>query len=452
MTQILAQAAALLLFGGQAAGAEVLTLDEALDVAVNSSYSVRIAALEAKKSDEQVDAAKANLGPDVTLQANHARIWQSSPSGVSGSSGGGGGFVFGGPDQQTLLNLTATQSIDISNLSGAALAAAKYRRNAATFAAAVELNTVKQIVRQKYFSILQARDQIDVQQREVAAAEERLRNGQLFLQKGSIPKFDVLRLEADLARAQQALVAAERNFRLAKQDLNNTLGRPIDTPYRVVPPEMDDFLIGAKAEEYTDAALRLRPEILQVQSTILALEELKTVETAGTKPGLAVSLNHQYNPDPFFGQSANTTTLAANFSWTLYDAGRTAAAVRAAQRDIELAILSLEQAQLGISFEVRNALVQLETSLRLLESAAESEEAAEEALRLAQLRFDAGEGILIDVLAAQAELTRARSATVAARYQVMNAYGLLQKAVGTDDIAGALDPELPDPAADGGGQ
>jgi hypothetical protein len=61
-------------------------------------------------------------------------------------------------------------------------------------------------------------------------------------------------------------------------------------------------------------------------------------------------------------------------------------------------------------------------------------EAAEEAYRLSILRVQAGEGITLEILNAQAALTQARAGVETSRYDYLNAYALLLRALGVDSL------------------
>ena len=60
--------------------------------------------------------------------------------------------------------------------------------------------------------------------------------------------------------------------------------------------------------------------------------------------------------------------------------------------------------------------------------------AAEENYRIAQVRLASGEGITLEITDALTQLTQARTAQVAARYDYWTAYAELQRAVGSDEL------------------
>ncbi len=421
---------------GAHAGAEPMSIDEAVQQAINQAFAVRTAEIDVEKADLQVKLARGALGLTVGANATYQRLDQSTPPNSFP------GLVTQNESKQ--LQLQVNQAIDISGTSRAALAAARFNKEAAEFGVEAEVNLLKQIVRNKYFIVSQQKALVEVQRAEVAAAEERLEKARIREREEQIPKFDVLRLETDLKRAQQALFDAERNLELAKQDLNNAIGRPINTEFEVVPivglPSLE-----APPEEYIAVAMIERPELQQGEVIIKSLEQVKETEKRGLKPSLNLSAVYTNNLDPGFGQSEHQTVGSAVLNWPLFDAGITKSRVQSAEKDVEKAEVQLEQSKLAVSFEVRSALTRVASAYRSLEVARSAEELAAEALRLAQLRYDEGIGTLLDVITAQAELTRARGATVNAFYTYLDAYAALQKAVGSDTFEATPPPTEENP-------
>jgi outer membrane protein TolC len=243
----------------------------------------------------------------------------------------------------------------------------------------------------------------------------------------------VLQLESQLASNVQALIESENNFDLSKQNLNNVLARPIETPFEVMEiGELPDVLL--VPEEVTALAVRNRPEVQAAELTIDALENVVESEEGGSLPTFSLGASYQYTIDAPMGVDDTSALGTLSISWPVFDSGITRNRVNAAEEQVNQAEIRLEQLQLGISLDVNNALTQISNASATLEVAQQNLETATEALRLAELRFDAGEGILLDVLDAQAQVTGAQANLVAARTQYLIAFANLQRAVGMDEF------------------
>ena len=102
-------------------------------------------------------------------------------------------------------------------------------------------------------------------------------------------------------------------------------------------------------------------------------------------------------------------TLGATLQWTLFDGGQAKASRNQEKSrcgDRRSSVLPTRRNE--IRFEVEQAYYNLEANQKNIETAKIAVELAEESLRLARLRFQAGVGIQTDVIEAQTELTNAR--------------------------------------------
>lgn len=404
----------------------VLTLDEAVTLASTQAFSVRTAEVNAAKAQDLVDLSKTAQGLNVKLSGGYTHIERMGVKGAPGMSGPE-------PDQTTV-SLAISQVIDITGAIGKAVSQARLQRESQTFLLKSEVNKVKGQVKGAYFQILQADALALNQAAEVTAAKERLAKAEIRFKNDAIPRFDVIRFETELRRSEQALTEAKLNATLARQSLNNILGRPIDTPLDVValkdlPPQSLD------PGSVTQKALSQRPDLRAGEKNLEALIKVMERERLGMGPQLSVGAQHTETLSKIaVGGARGTTAAVINVSIPLYDSHLTRTKVRFASKDVEQASILLDQARLGIALEVRSALTRLASTFESYATAKKTKELAQEALRLAQLRYDEGVGILVDVTSAQSEFTRASNAVVIAEFQIHAAYSELQKAAGADHL------------------
>ncbi len=413
-----------------------LTVDQAVELAMQAAFGIRSAQTQVGKAQAQVDQATSGVGLSISATATYQRSQQSRPEEAFP------GFQSGSNSQ--LVGLSVVQAIDISGAIAASVVSTKLNREAARRAVSSVQEAVKLQVRSLFFSSLQARESAEIQAAAVKAAEARLDNARIRVREGALPNFDVIRLEAELSRSQQDAIDAVRAYDRARQSLNNALARPIETefdpqPLPALPPMTPD------AGLMVQSAVAQRPDLQQAGLLVQSLEAFRIVEESGLKPGLAVSLNVQQAIAPNPGQSATQAFAAVQLTWPIRDGGGTRARVRSAEEDITAAEVALEQARLGAALEVRSAATEYLSARESHAVALKGEASAAEALRLADLRYREGVGILLDVISAQAELVRAQRSRTAAFHAAWAAYASLQKAVGVDDLdrLAAADPARP---------
>lgn len=424
---------------GLASLAAPMTVDDAVNLALENAFSVRTAESTVERARQQAIAVSGNLGPQVALQGTYIRWDDHGPTGMGGMMPGSREFspqqsqTIGVPRDSKQVVLSASQLVDITGVFRLGVRSAQLNQQAQQLLLEAEKLRVKQQARTSYYQVLQAKAFVTVRQEALGSSQQRLSRARIRYEAGDLARFDVIRLETEVKNAERELVEATNGYELSKQALNNLLGRPIETPFEAVDVVVMPSLTPT-VDPLVRAARENRPEVQAVAVSVDALDKVRRAEERGSQPTLGVSVIHTRVIDPMVGQNEHSTYGVARISWPVFDSGITRANVRAARQDVEQAKLRLEQVQLGVSLEVRAAFTQCENALKSYEFAVTAEGLAQEAYRLAQLRFDEGAGILLDVITARADLTAARGNRLFARYAFLSAFASLQRAVGTDSL------------------
>lgn len=423
----------LMVFGAAQTSSGPLTVDESVKIALSHGFSVLIAQTRVDSSRAQLAEARGMLGPKATLGANYTRFDRQGTSDFNGQQ------VVTSPIDTKGISATVTLPIDIDGSLRSRANAAKASMKASQQNFVASLNDIKLDARTAFFSVLRSQRLVTVNEQALKDAEAQLKNVQLLEQGGLAAKVDVLRAQTQVQQAKADLTNAHNALALANADFNVVLARPIDASVDLVD------VVSLPPEPKNEAALRegahrTRPEALALLHTRDALANLRHAADAGLKPGLGLSVN--YNRNLNTGAFSQPYTLGAtlSFSWPIFDSGVTRARVAQARADEAQARIQYDQLLENISKEIRQAMANLENSQERLDLANQQVQYAEENLRLAQLRYQSGEGILLQVTDAETQLTQARSQQVTAKYDYLTAYSQLQRALGTDDLASASNP------------
>lgn len=410
----------LLLLAGSAMAQEVLTLEEAVRIAERDAFQVRIAHSNLDKFSGTERSAKGAFGPTVTLNGGH------SQSQFEGLSGPGGGFF---RSESTELGATLVQPIDLSGASRAALRSAKYSTVAAKASLEAILNQVRHDARVAYWNVALAQELVRVQEEAVAAAGRRVEDARARERAGLLPRFDVIRLEVDQKRAEEALVRAKGDVETSRQTLNNVLARDVGTEFTVeyateMPPPIPD------QANLVQLAVSNRPEVQEADALASSLDQTVEIQRRGTRPSMAVSASYNRNLGATQGSPTATTTGSLQVSWPIFDSGVTRGRVNQATEDARQARFRAEQTALVIGLEAETAATRYRTAVQAYESAFAARELAVEALRLAEVSFANQVGTVLDVTTSQADLTASRGAVENARFGAWQAYSDLLRAIG----------------------
>lgn len=399
-----------------------LTIEQAADVARQSAYRVLIQKNAAERAQSEIRAAFANGGPQVNASASYQRQEPAQSFGPVSL-----------PNENKSLSLSLSQVIDLSGAVRAGVAAARFLSEAQSALIQSEVSGAVAETRTAYLNALRAQSYVQIQQLRLDSNRGRLRLAEQTFAAGAIARFDVLRLENEVKRAEIAVNEAQSGLELALQALNSAMGRDVTTPIELVAVEGIPS-VATDRVALMRLALESRSELRALLLQAEALGQVEKTIAAGTKPQLVGSLTRTQELDAPAGQRDGATIFALQLSARIWDSKATEARVDSARKDRLEAQLRTEQLMLGVALDVNSAVTRFETAQREYALAQDSEELAKEALRLADLLFREGQGILLDVIVAQNDYTTAQLAAAAAYADVWVAYSQVQRAVGADAV------------------
>lgn len=422
-----------------------LGMQAAIELALQNSPVLKSAAEQVQKARGAVNESKAAFVPTLSAEGTLTHLDQ----GVSAQLAPGQSITIVRQDQKSA-TLTAAVPIDVSGLLRAATSVAEFQYLIARLDYNRQRNQLVQDVVAAYYNVLRARAALGVAEQALTNAEDRQRIAEAYLKAGSGTRFDVLRAETETANARQAVMAAQNRVALATAALNNLLGLDQNTPLDLEePPAGADMM--PDVDRALEEAYRQRPEILQAEAGIKAAEKGIHLAVRSQLPMVALAWSQQFTPDTgAFGRKQSWAAVA-KISLPLFDGGLAAARRQQAEASLDAARWSRRQAMDGIALEVRQAYLSFVDASERLKVAEAAVAQAEEAYRLAQVRYKAGVTLtpggspLLEISDAQTALTQALTNRVNARYELEIARNQLLKAMGRYAYAPSAAPGLETP-------
>jgi outer membrane protein TolC len=295
-------------------------------------------------------------------------------------------------------------------------------------------------VRVAYDDVLLAAQQIAVHQASVDLLTRELDDTQRRFAAGTVPQFDVLRAQVELANERPRLIQASNDYRIAKNNLVNYLGVNLPkTIWEDIPLQLSDTLEARPYVIDLPAALaraeRQRPELASLRKSLALRREDLVNAKAAYKPSAQIFGGYQWMSPPYISDlSADLSgwVAGAQVSWNIFDGQLTRGKVMEAKARCERAQLDVDESRRQIQLEARTDYSSFVEAREVLESQKMVQEQAQEALRLAEARLAAGSGTQLDVLSAQTALTQARTTQVQALHDYSVARARLQRALGED--------------------
>ena len=295
-------------------------------------------------------------------------------------------------------------------------------------------------VRVAYDDALVAGQQIAVNQSSVELLTRELAEEQKRFAAGTVPQFDVLRARVELANERPRLIQAKNDYRIGKNNLLNLLAvRLPQTVWEDVPLQLSGTLEAIPCEIDLPAALasalKKRPELAALRKAQALRREDLANARSGYKPNAQLFGGYQWQSLPYENNlSADLSgwIAGAQLNWSIFDGQLTRGKVMEAKARYEQAQLDVDASGRQIELDARTAYSNFIEAREVLESQKMVQEEAQEALRLAEARRQAGTSTELDVLSAQTALTQARTTQAQALHDYAVARARLQRALGED--------------------
>jgi TolC family type I secretion outer membrane protein len=296
--------------------------------------------------------------------------------------------------------------------------------------------------RTAYYDVLLAAQQITVHEASVNLLQKELEDQQRRYDAGTVPHFNVLRAEVAVANERPALIQARNNYRITKNNLSNLLGYNLPREiWEDIPLNLTDTLDAAPYQVDLPAAIQQalarRTELVAARKTA-ELQRLNVVNAkAGYKPTVQAFAGYNWVNSPYstdVGEDIRGWNAGGQLSWDIFDGMLTRGKVVQAKALYEKSRTDVDDKGRQIELEVRTAYSDFIEAREVLESQQKVQEQADEALREARARAEAGTSTQLDVLDAETSLTQARTTQIQALHDYAVARARLERAIGEDMI------------------
>jgi outer membrane protein len=412
-----------------------LSLAESLNVALQQNGTILKAKSDLEASHGVVVQTRAVAMPQLKASGQYK---DTDPHAIEGF----GSFTV--PHENWSSGIQIVQSIYEGGRMASALRSARLTKEQALLQYQTVVADTLLATRVAYYDVLVATQQIVVHEASVNLLTKEFEDQQRRFDAGTVPRFNVLRAEVAAANERPALIRARNDYRIAKNNLVTLLGYNLPRDIgEDVPLQLTD---GLEAEPYQvdlpaaiARALEKRTELGALRKTEQLQRENVVNAKAGNKPSVQAFAgygwyNAQFTAPVDLDHDIHGWNAGAQMSWSIFDGMLTRGKVMQATALHEKSKTDLDDTARRIELEVRTGYSLFIEAREVLESQKKVQEQADEALRLARARTDAGTGTQLDVLDAQNSLTQARTTQVQALHDYAVARARLERAIGQDMV------------------
>ena len=451
--------------------ATVITLDDALKIALSENASVRVADKEIERVGYAKKGTYASLFPQIDITGSFMRTIKkqvmymdmdmsdfmgggsSSGSGSEGSEGGstgsetsspmagmssGGGIVVGRWNtynlgvsaSMPLINAQLWKSLKISG-QNVELAIEKARSS--------RLDMVTQ-VKQSYYAVLLAKEALNVYKDVYDNAVKNFEQTQMRYNAQKASELDYTRAKSTVANAIPNVYNAESSVILALWQLKAVMGVSLDQDIDVA-GALGDYSDTMSNDNYSSDALTLDYNTTMRQLAIQAdqLAETVKMQKYAYIPSLALTFSYSLN-------AMTNDFKFSDYRWTpysyvglslnipIFSGGKRYNDVRQAQAQASELAIQVDDTERQLKIAIRQYLNTMETKMKSLAAAEDGVETAQKAYDIATQSYNVGRSTITELNDAQLALTQSKLAVSQSIYEYVVAKSSLEQILGHDFI------------------
>jgi outer membrane protein len=402
-----------------AAEPEVLTLEQAVDLALKSNPDLQLAQNQIELANISLKQQKSNTLPELTLSANGYHQYAESTTTVTGRS------------TDLSFDLNATLNLFNGFHDATAIKVSKLEQ----IAAQKELSRSEQTV---LFNTIQGYIQAVLAQEFIAVEEENLKAQQIQLQliedfykAGRRPKADLFQQQAEIAGSELRLLDAQRNDQLRKLQLMLSLGRSPRADFQVQDPGIERLIKKLQNESQDRSvalALDQRPDLQARELDMQAAQTDIKVAAAGYWPKLSfyTDLSSNYNnirsinsfSSQLFDHNLNAA-VGLSLSIPVFDRWQTKNSVASASVQYNNRQVEWDKARLQISLDVQQAQAEFLTAAKQIQVSDSQMIYSQQALESIEARYKVNSATMAELIQARAQLLDARYNWLEARFNMV---------------------------------
>lgn len=411
-----------------------LTMDDAVLMALRINKGLEVSRREIAVADARVDEAFANVYPTVDVNGRYTRNIERQV------------FFFPGSD-----GITRPISVGSANAFQADISVNQIIFNNAVFTGVgaseiyaqisrqqlrLQANDVALNVRRAFLAALLAREALDVNRALLSNAEENYRTTQALYKGGLRSEFDAIRAEVQVANLRPVIVQGEDAYRNALDNVRMAVGiapdqaleltGSLEAPAEGIPdPQVVEARAVLEQSNPAIATLRLSNRVDREMIEINRSDYFPTISAFGT-------YQYQAQADNFSELSFQPTAFVGlNFSFNLFNGGRTHAQVQQARVKVEQGDLQLKQTSETFATQVEGIIRSIRFARQRIVATEKTIGQAEKGYRIAVASYKAGTGTQLQINDADLAMAQSRLNRLSAVYDYHVAMAQLEGLLGT---------------------
>jgi outer membrane protein TolC len=283
-----------------------------------------------------------------------------------------------------------------------------------------------------YYRVLLVKKQLEVAEQSMKTAQAILDRSKDRFESGVVVESDYLSAQVRLATRKQELIRAQNDLALARAQLSTSIGISAETEVDPVEVLAEKNLPATSLDDLEKQAVDRRPDLDRIRSEEAAQQQSVSIAKSAFGPRVnAFGGWEADNPTFVAGGGGNNWLAGIEVQFDLFEGGAKRAQL-SHERALEEKVSAVkEMATDAIRLEVRRAYYDLDAARQQVDVARATIAEAQESLRINQDRYDSGLSTIADLLAAEEAARRSQTDYWEALYRYHTGYANLELASGT---------------------
>ena len=407
-----------------------LTLDQALEIALSESNTIKIADMTVEKTGYAQKGSYAALYPNVSASGTYQRTLKKQVMVMD--MGGQPMEIKVGRDNNITTSASASMPLVNAQLWESLKLSGMDVELAVEQARSSKIGLIKQ-VKQSFYAVLLAQKSYDVVSEVYDNAQKNYEKTEQRFNVGKASEVERLRAQVTMMNAEPNVSSAENTVLLATWQLKAVMGIDLGTDIKVV-GDLNDYINEMLSPYVSEDDLSSNSTLLQLDIQNRMLESTIKMQKKSYLPTLAASINYNYSAmgdDKLSWFPSSTAALSLNIP--VFDGFQKRFNIKQSKVSKNMLELQREDTERNLRIAIRNYNDQMALCIKNYQAANATVEIAQKSYDISEKMYEVGKATLVELNDAQVALMQAQLTQAQAVYNFMVAKASLDELIGKEE-------------------
>ena len=407
-----------------------LTLDQALEIALSESNTIKIADMTVEKSGYAQKGSYASLYPNVSVSSSYQRTLKKQVMVMD--MGGQPMEIKVGRDNNISTSASASMPLVNASLWESLKLSGMDVEMAVEQARSSKIAMVKQ-VKQAFYAVLLAQASYDVMNQVYENAQKNYEKTLQRFNVGKVSEVERLRAQVSMLNAEPNVSSAENAVLLATWQLKAVMGINLDTDVEVI-GNLNDYTEALLTPYVSEEDLSNNSSLMQLDIQDRMLESTIRMQKKQYLPTLAASINYNYSAmgdEKLSWFPSSTAALSLNVP--IFDGFQKRYNIKQSKVTRNMLALQREDTERNLRIAIRNYNDQMALCVKNYQAADATVEIAQKSYDISAKMYEVGKATLVELNDAQLALQQAQLTQAQAVYNFMVTKASLDELIGKEE-------------------